>query len=312
MKNTPPTRRGADRPRRCPQNRASRSRRKALPQVVVRKNCTRCFGDVSDAPGVKVFDCHTFTGWRMLGLRSINEGAMAIFASKRDAKKSEASVETAPAAKQTEAASASVGSKALADGGDGPAAPPAGDANGGGNPIVTPAGSSLSVAPSITSEAVDIEPVDIEPVDIEATATGVSPVAFGIADTIRLMRSLPADPNIDLVVRVVRVTLGAVNVSVDEIMADAARKESQIKDGIASLETQIADMEKQLYTKRCEITALEADLKETASVREKLHLADKYTGPRPPPPPADATRIVHPKPSEWAAEWERADQSKRG
>jgi hypothetical protein len=125
------------------------------------------------------------------------------------------------------------------------------------------------------------------------------PPAFSIADAIQLMRSLPADPNIDLVVRVVRVTLGAVNVSIEEIMEDARRKEKRIQNAIAVLESEVADLEKQVYTRRCDIAAHQADLQETANVRERLYQADKYNGHRPPPTPPDAARVAHPKPVDW-------------
>ena len=117
----------------------------------------------------------------------------------------------------------------------------------------------------------------------------------GIDDAIQLMRSLPADPNMSLVVRVVRVTLGAVHVSVEEIVEDALRKEGQIKDKIASLEAQISDLEKQLANLRREISTHQADLKETINVRERLHLADQYPGGRSIPPPI--SHVMRPIPS---------------
>lgn len=143
--------------------------------------------------------------------------------------------------------------------------------------------------------APEIEPVDIEPEVIEAPAEPTP--AFGIADAIRLMRSLPADPNIDLVVRVVRVTLGAVNVSVDDILRDAEKKELKVRESITALENEVTALEMTLHEKRAAIAAHQADLRETATVRERLHLADKYT-PHPPPVPPDAVRVP-PRPREW-------------
>ena len=121
---------------------------------------------------------------------------------------------------------------------------------------------------------------------------------FGIDDAIQLMRSLPTDPNSTLVVRVVRVTLGAVNVSVEEIVADATRKEARIKESIAVLEGKIVELEGQLGALRREIAAHQADLKETSNVRERLHLADQYPAPKPPPTPIAATlaRLTPSKP----------------
>jgi hypothetical protein len=121
---------------------------------------------------------------------------------------------------------------------------------------------------------------------------------FGIDDAILLMRSLPADPNMGLVVRVVRVTLGAVHVSIEEIIADAVRKEEHIKSSITAIETQMADLEKQLAVLRHDITVHQADLKETVNVREKLHMADQYPTPKSLPPPITTTvpRIAPSKP----------------
>jgi hypothetical protein len=147
-----------------------------------------------------------------------------------------------------------------------------------------------------TVDAEPIEPVDIEPEVIEAPVE--TPPAFGIEDAIRLMRSLPADPNIDLVVRVVRVTLGAVKVSVEEIMRDAEKKELKVRESIAALENEVADLEKSLHEKRAAIATHQADLRETATVRERLHMADKYT-PHPPPLPPGVARVPLPKPREW-------------
>ncbi len=177
----------------------------------------------------------------------------------------------------------------------------------------TTEGMNAAALPQADMEAEGIEPVEIEAavIDSEVPVTIAVAPAFGINDAIRLMRSLPSDPNMDLVVRVVRVTLGAVNVSVEEITADALRREQGIQGSISVLQEQVTELEKQLYARRCEIAAHEADLKETANVRERLQLADKYTGNRPPPPPADATRIGPVKPADWAAEWERSQRAQQ-
>jgi hypothetical protein len=156
-------------------------------------------------------------------------------------------------------------------------------------------------ADAAAAEAKKTTDTDHEVVEPESIDTpSVVPIEhrFGIDDAIQLMRSLPADPNSALVVRVVRVTLSAVNVSVEEIVADATRKEARIKEGIAALEARIVDLEGQLGALRREITAHQADLKETTNVRERLHLADQYTGPKPPPTPIQATlaRLSQTKP----------------
>jgi len=146
------------------------------------------------------------------------------------------------------------------------------------------------------------EPAAPEPVAEEASATHmlepealmtppVEPVEhrFGIDDAIQLMRSLPTDSNMALVVRVVRVTLAAVHVSVEEIVEDATRKEARVKEQITNLEAKMVELDKELAIIRSEITAQQADLKETINVRERLHLADQFPGGKPPPTPSSAT-----------------------
>jgi len=159
--------------------------------------------------------------------------------------------------------------------------------------------SAAAAADSAVPEPVAPVSSGAQEVDPEPVTPPVAPVEhrFGIDDAITLMRSLPADPNMSLVVRVVRVTLGAVHVSVEEIVQDALRKEASIKESIATLETQIADMEKQLANLRREISAHQADLKETANVRERLHQADQYPLSKSLPPPiTNAIRSTPSKP----------------
>lgn len=168
------------------------------------------------------------------------------------------------------------------------------------DPAAASAEAATAAAAAAAGDGDGIESVDIEPIDpdvMEAPLEEATP-AFGIADAIRLMRSLPADPNIDLVVRVVRVTLGAVNVSVEEIMRDAEKKERKVRDSITLLEAEVAELEKRLHEKRTAIAAHQADLRETATVRARLHQADKYT-PHPPPLPPGAARVPPPRPREW-------------
>lgn len=117
--------------------------------------------------------------------------------------------------------------------------------------------------------------------------------AYGIADAMQLMRSLPSDGNIELVTRVVRVTLGSVNVRLEDIIEDASRRQKAIQDRISGLHGQVAELEEQLEARRREITSYEADLKETTAVKERLSLAEKSAGEtsgvtastQPPPPP---------------------------
>jgi hypothetical protein len=98
---------------------------------------------------------------------------------------------------------------------------------------------------------------------------------YGIQEAIQLMRGLPVEQNAELVVRVVRATLGSLNVKLPDIIDDAARKQKQTQDKINEKHTQISDLEKQLEGHRKEIAALEADLKETTAVKERLQQAER-------------------------------------
>ena len=101
-----------------------------------------------------------------------------------------------------------------------------------------------------------------------------APRGYGIGDAIQLMRSLPVDQNVDLVVQVIRATLASMNVRVQDIIEDATRKEQATEAGIASLHSKVADLERELETRRQEILALEADLQETMGVKDRLQLAE--------------------------------------
>jgi len=101
---------------------------------------------------------------------------------------------------------------------------------------------------------------------------------YGITEAIQLMRTLPVEQNAELVVRVVRATLASLDVHLPVIIEDALRRQKAIQDRIAAIHGQIAELEKQLDVHRKEIGALEADLKETSSVKERLQMAEKGAG----------------------------------
>jgi hypothetical protein len=109
------------------------------------------------------------------------------------------------------------------------------------------------------------------------TAAKASP-RFGIADAIALLRGLPADEKGELVVRVMRATLASVDVHLPEIIADATRRQKSASERIAAIHAQMAELEKQLESHRREIGTLEADLKETTTVKDRLQHAEKTAG----------------------------------
>jgi hypothetical protein len=110
------------------------------------------------------------------------------------------------------------------------------------------------------------------------TGTPAGRGGYGIAEAIQLLRGLPVDQNPDLVVRVVRATLASLSVHLSDIIEDANKKQKATQERIASQHTKVAELEKQLGEHRKEIAALEADLKETTTVKERLQMAEKVGG----------------------------------
>jgi len=115
--------------------------------------------------------------------------------------------------------------------------------------------------------------------------------AYGIDDAIRLMRTLPVDQNVDLVVRVVKNTLESLNVKVTDILTDASKRQDNLRENIADLETAISHFQREIEERRQEIARLQDELSETTSVRERLQLAEATAGDdasrsKPPPKPA--------------------------
>ena len=98
---------------------------------------------------------------------------------------------------------------------------------------------------------------------------------YGIDQAIQLMRSLPVDQNVELVVTVIKTTLESLRVKVADIITDADRKTKDLEERVGNLKRAIADFEKEIETRREEIGRLEADHKETTNVRARLELAQK-------------------------------------
>src|SRR5215831_1258281 len=116
---------------------------------------------------------------------------------------------------------------------------------------------------------------DVAAAPAATTTTTAGRNGYGIAEAIQLLRGLPVDQNPELVVRVVRATLASLNVRLVDIIEDAARKQKATQDRIASEHSKVADLEKQLADHRKEIASLEADLKETTTVKDRLQMAEK-------------------------------------
>jgi len=100
--------------------------------------------------------------------------------------------------------------------------------------------------------------------------------SFGIDKAIQLMRTLPTD-NIELVVQVVKLTLESTKIKITTIIDDASRRQDEIQARIKVLRDEIADFEKEIASRREEISGLEADHTETSMVKDRLQLAEKLT-----------------------------------
>lgn len=128
---------------------------------------------------------------------------------------------------------------------------------------------------------IEVEQIPRAPVAAAPPPTPAAPTrkAYGIADAIVLMRSLPVDENVDLIVQVIRATLASMNVKVQDIIEDAVRKERATEAGIAALHGKVAELERELEARRQDILGLEVDLKETSAVKERLQLAEDIAAP---------------------------------
>lgn len=93
--------------------------------------------------------------------------------------------------------------------------------------------------------------------------------SYGIEDAIALMRKLP-NVNSEITITVVKKTLESANIQVEEIISDAARKESQIEERTEQLSKEISELQDRIARLNGEISELTSDLKETTKVKNLL------------------------------------------
>jgi hypothetical protein len=125
-----------------------------------------------------------------------------------------------------------------------------------------------------THEETHMEP---EP-PVQAAPSNAPRPAYGIADAINLMRSLPQDlQTTDIVVQVIKRTLESAKIDVAAIIGDATQKEDMIEKRIRELQAEIENYQVQIQTRSGEITRLQSDLEETSRVKERLVMAEKLT-----------------------------------
>jgi len=117
---------------------------------------------------------------------------------------------------------------------------------------------------------------------------------YGIAEATLLMRTLPVDQNVELVVRVVRNTLESMKVQLGDIIDDAQQKEEALGGRIKVLEGEIAELSAQIEHRRQEITRLQQDLTEVSTVKDRLCLAEKLD--KKPAPAATLDKSATPVP----------------
>src|SRR5262249_26992424 len=98
--------------------------------------------------------------------------------------------------------------------------------------------------------------------------------SYGIENAIQLMRALPVDQNVELVVAVIKGTLESLKVKVADIIEDAAKKQKDLEGRMGNLKQAINDFEKEIQQRKDEIARLEADHAETPAVKGRLELAE--------------------------------------
>lgn len=141
----------------------------------------------------------------------------------------------------------------------------------------------------------EIEPAHHAPAPASQVRQMEAPAAvqqprMGIDHAIQLMRSLPTDRNVDLVVTVLKTTLESLGIRVTDIVADAARRQSDLEGRVGQLKSEIGTLEKEIEQRTQEIVRLEAAHAETTKVRDYLETEELQITP------ADSreTRVAEP------------------
>lgn len=93
---------------------------------------------------------------------------------------------------------------------------------------------------------------------------------IGIDHAIQLIRSLPTERNVDLVVTVLKTTLESLGIRVTDIVADAVRRQKDLEGRVGQLKSEIGTLEKEIEQRAQEILRLEAAHAETSKVRDYL------------------------------------------
>ena len=92
----------------------------------------------------------------------------------------------------------------------------------------------------------------------------------GIDHAIQLIRSLPTEKNVTLVVTVLKTTLESLGIRVADIVRDAVQRQQELEARVAQFKGEIQSLEKEIEQRVQEITRLEAAHAETTRVRDYL------------------------------------------
>lgn len=127
------------------------------------------------------------------------------------------------------------------------------------------AAAGASVAPEIEAPVAPTSQVRTS-----QAAPANAPVRVGIDHAIQLIRSLPTDKNVDLVVTVLKTTLESLGIRVVDIINDAVQRQKDLQGRVGQLKGEIQMLEKEIDQRTQEIVRLEAAHAETTKVREYL------------------------------------------
>src|SRR5262249_45904265 len=97
----------------------------------------------------------------------------------------------------------------------------------------------------------------------------------GIDNAIELMRALPVDQNVELVVQVIKTTLESLKVRVADIIDDAARRQQDLEGRVEQLKKEIADFDREISARKETIAKLDGQHKQTTQTKQRLELAEK-------------------------------------
>src|SRR5438045_7442380 len=119
-------------------------------------------------------------------------------------------------------------------------------------------GKKLESPPSIQAPHPQSPPKP--PVYQPASEPSASRRAYGIAELVQLMKTIPIDQHPDLVVRVVKSTLASVGVKASDIIEDALVHEDRVRAKVAGVENEIDELVKEIERRRDHIAELHGEL----------------------------------------------------